>query len=344
MRLALATLLLSLLAPLTVRADVYADLVGLVTAPAKAETSPASSAFDGILAGMGSASAPSAFDGILAGMGASLAPTTPATGIDAILAVMQPDPTESDDIYDSVADAMILDGSLDFLENILYSTPDRQIFSPGFYRGGGPRFAGTASLPVSGTITSGFGFRRSFGRMHKGVDIRLEVGDTVRAALDGTVVRTGREPRGYGVFVVIQHPEGLETRYAHLSEVLVTAGTQVLSGDPIALGGNTGNSTGPHLHFETRLLGAAFDPTTMFDFSMPPGMLRQRDLAALDAVEDAADTKAHPAAGKRTYVVRTGDTIASVARKAGITTLALCRLNMLSSSDKLQPGRMLRLR
>ncbi|MDE6717800.1 MAG: peptidoglycan DD-metalloendopeptidase family protein [Muribaculaceae bacterium] len=230
----------------------------------------------------------------------------------------------------------------------------------GYFRGySNPSIAGGAVLPVAGIITSRFGYRPAFRRMHKGVDIALQVGDTVVAALDGTVERVSNDPHGYGVFVCLRHSDGMETRYAHLSRALVVPGMRVMAGEPLALGGNTGNSTGPHLHFETRVQGTAVDPTSMFDFSMPSGMTRHRSLAALDSenprhavnMYPASYGSANPAAGaalaqreKSTYIVRTGDTVASVARKNGISVLTLCRLNMLSSDSRLTPGTMLKIR
>lgn len=120
--------------------------------------------------------------------------------------------------------------------------------------------------PRFGRLTSGFGFRPRFGRMHKGLDFAMAVGDTVHVPLSGTVSHVGTG-RGYGTYVIIMHGSGLETRYAHLQASLVQPGDVVNSGDAIALSGNTGNSTGPHLHFETRFYGTAVDPRQVFTFS-----------------------------------------------------------------------------
>lgn len=120
--------------------------------------------------------------------------------------------------------------------------------------------------PTRGTVTSNYGWRARFGRMHRGIDIGLKVGDTIRAAFDGKIRVTRYEGRGYGYFVVIRHDNGLETLYGHLSRFLVKPDQYVRAGDPIALGGNTGRSTGPHLHFETRYCGLAINPAAIFDF------------------------------------------------------------------------------
>lgn len=270
----------------------------------------------------------------------------------------------------SVSDAMCVENALDYILNA-YSSP-LPVYSGGIHSQG---IAGrgkyaylippSAMLPISGKVTSGFGYRPRFKRMHKGVDISLNMGDTVCAAINGTVLRVSNDPRGYGLFVCIQHDNGLETRYAHLSKILAVAGERIYAGEPVGLGGSTGNSTGPHLHFETRVNGEAVDPTTMFDFSMPGGRNPYRTLADLDkenpriggqtggydnftagstTMTTSTGTAATAGTGKSTYVVRQGDTIASVARKNGVSVLTLCRLNALSSDDALQPGRMLKLR
>lgn len=115
-------------------------------------------------------------------------------------------------------------------------------------------------------ITSNYGYRASFGRMHKGLDIKVYIGDTISSAFDGKVRVVSYEAKGYGKYVVIRHGNGLETIYGHLSKHLCKVGDVVKAGDPIGLGGNTGRSTGSHLHFETRLLGEALDPSLLFDF------------------------------------------------------------------------------
>ena len=123
------------------------------------------------------------------------------------------------------------------------------------------------AMPHPGYITSPYGYRKRFRRMHKGVDLKVNIGDTIRAAFDGRVRITNFERRGYGNYVVLRHTNDLETVYGHLSGFLVEEGQYVKVGDPIALGGNTGRSTGPHLHFETRYMGYAINPCAIFDFA-----------------------------------------------------------------------------
>lgn len=120
--------------------------------------------------------------------------------------------------------------------------------------------------PVWGQITSTYGYRPKFGRVHKGIDLALHIGDTVRAALPGVVAKVAYDPGGYGHYVVLVHNNGMETRYAHLQAPISTLGETLSAGEPLGLGGNTGNSTGPHLHFEVRYRGTALDPASIFNF------------------------------------------------------------------------------
>jgi len=114
--------------------------------------------------------------------------------------------------------------------------------------------------PVEGTLTSGFGYR--WGRMHEGIDISVPEGTPIRAAADGTVIlmQSEYESGGYGNYTCVDHGGGLSTCYAHQSSFATSVGAQVSQGDVIGLSGNTGHSTGPHLHFEVRVNGAPTDP------------------------------------------------------------------------------------
>ncbi len=122
------------------------------------------------------------------------------------------------------------------------------------------------TMPSGGMVTSGFGPRRLFGsHFHFGVDLDLETGDEVMAAMDG-IIRIARYCGGYGNAIVICHSGGLETVYGHLSEIQVEEGQKVKSGEVIGLGGNTGHSTGSHLHFECRIFGEQIDPMRIVAF------------------------------------------------------------------------------
>lgn len=156
--------------------------------------------------------------------------------------------------------------------------------------------------PVTGIVTSNYGYRPRFGRNHKGIDLALHVGDTVRAAFSGKVRLTRYERAGYGHYVVIRHENGLETVYGHLSRALVKPNQYVKAGEPIALGGNTGRSTGPHLHFETRYLGVAINPADIIDFE---NMTVLRDIFTFNKnVHGVLPPVKAKASKKRTYASR----------------------------------------
>lgn len=128
-------------------------------------------------------------------------------------------------------------------------------------------------MPVrGGRVSSHFGQR--WNRMHYGTDIAVQTGDTVRAAFSGKVRIRYYEAGGYGYCLVIRHYNGLETVYGHLSKFLVNLDQNVRAGQAIALSGSTGRSTGPHLHFETRLVGIPINPENMIDFNR--GKIRSR--------------------------------------------------------------------
>lgn len=220
-------------------------------------------------------------------------------------------------------------------------------------------------MPHPGYITSNYGYRRRFRRHHNGVDLKLNIGDTVRAAFDGRVRIVNFERRGYGKYVVVRHTNDLETVYGHLSAFLVEPGQYVRAGEPIALGGNTGRSTGPHLHFETRYMGYAINPNAIFDFA---NQTTHTDLFTFDKrtykearnFDPAANsqyarqymranppkpyTRTSSGSSSSTYRVRRGDSLSRIASRNGTTVARLCRLNGLSTSSTLRPGQTLRLR
>jgi murein DD-endopeptidase MepM/ murein hydrolase activator NlpD len=115
-----------------------------------------------------------------------------------------------------------------------------------------------------GNLNFKYGMR--WGRMHKGLDLFLRTGDSVVAAFDGVVRYAQFNSGGFGNCVVVRHTNGLETVYAHLSKIMVSVNQYVQGGETVGLGGTTGNSSGPHLHFETRYKDFPIDPETYFDF------------------------------------------------------------------------------
>lgn len=120
-------------------------------------------------------------------------------------------------------------------------------------------------MPANGRLTSVYGYRPRFKRFHRGIDISLNSGDTVRCVLPGIVSKTGYEIGGYGKYVVVSHSGGIDTLYGHLYISSVVPGQKMMAGEAIGLGGTTGNATGPHLHFETRYRGVPIDPIPWFN-------------------------------------------------------------------------------
>jgi murein DD-endopeptidase MepM/ murein hydrolase activator NlpD len=117
--------------------------------------------------------------------------------------------------------------------------------------------------PTNGWVTSQFGYRRSpftgQRELHKGLDISAPTGTPIYASASGKVVKVEKD-HGYGKNIMVDHGSGIVTRYAHLSNYAVKKGDQVKRGQLIAYVGNTGRSTGPHLHYEVRLNGVPVDP------------------------------------------------------------------------------------
>lgn len=159
--------------------------------------------------------------------------------------------------------------------------------------------------PIDGAVTSEFGYRPRFGRMHKGMDIKLNIGDTVRACFDGKVRIAKYNAGGYGYYVVIRHDNGLETVYGHLKRFNVKPGQRVKAGQMIGLGGNTGRSTGPHLHLETRYMGIAINPRAIIDFD---NQTTHKDVYAFDRKTCEKAVKYGPVrrSSKGKYAVKKG--------------------------------------
>lgn len=218
----------------------------------------------------------------------------------------------------------------------------------------------------SRVVNSHYGYRRQFGRNHYGTDIKVYVGDTIRAAFSGKVrvVQDQGRRKGYGKYIIIRHANGLETTYGHLSKQLVRENQVVKAGDVIGLGGNTGFSTGPHLHFETRLLGEKINPEKLFSFEAGDvrgdyyvwrrngrsQLMAAHDVSNMPAVEEKAEESrefqqqkmAERSSRARVYKVRSGDTLSKIAKKYGLTVDRLCRLNNISKRKALKPGQILK--
>lgn len=219
---------------------------------------------------------------------------------------------------------------------------------------------------TSRVVTSNFGSR--WGRQHKGIDLKVYIGDTIRSAFSGKVRMVKYERGGYGKYIVIRHSNGLETIYGHLSKQLVEENQVVRAGEVIGLGGNTGRSTGSHLHFETRLCGVALNPAILFDFraqdvvadsylfrkntymaeSSEANRLRgkigngsytreevQGEMAYGSETEQVAEEKQY-------HKVAKGETLSAIAKKRGVSVSSLCKLNRISKRTRLRPGQILR--
>ena len=208
------------------------------------------------------------------------------------------------------------------------------------------------AMPTPSTkITDIFGYRPRRRRSHAGLDIKVQTGDTIRAAFDGKVRVVQDQGRsGYGKYIVIRHDNGLETVYGHLSKHLVKADQLVRAGDVIGLGGSTGRSTGSHLHFETRFLGIAINPALMFDFEKQDIVADTYTFYKNKTVERAAKQTsgskstavASTGEGAVYYKVKSGDSLSKIAAKQGITIDQLCKLNNLTRKSVLRPGQMIR--
>lgn len=195
--------------------------------------------------------------------------------------------------------------------------------------------------PMKGKVISGYGTPRRPG--HTGIDVKLHAGDTVRSILDGQV-RLAKRFSGYGYLVLVRHSNGLETLYAHLSQLKVKEKQWVKAGELIGLGGRTGRATTEHLHFEARIFGETFDPARLINFET--GALvcdsfyfhrsrMERNLADFKAKKDTPLL----ASGDIThYFIRKGDTLSSIARRFGTSIKALCSLNNISPQKVLKIG------
>ena len=194
---------------------------------------------------------------------------------------------------------------------------------------------------------------------HNGIDIAVKVGDTICSAFDGRVRFSKATETGYGTLVIIRHDNGIETYHGHLSKRLVEAGDRVVAGQPIALGGNSGRSTGPHLHFECRYMGQSFDPERLIDFRT--GDLRrdhlllkrsyfsiyskyEQDWNGEKVLADADKKEAEISAERRYYKVRQGDYLGLIAKRNYTTVSAICRLNGIRADAVLQVGKVLRVK
>lgn len=191
-------------------------------------------------------------------------------------------------------------------------------------------------FPFKNYVTSPFGPRRLF--WHFGQDIKVRKGDTIRCAFDGIVRVIQNDRYGYGKVVVVRHDHRLETLYGHLSKSPLVINQKLKAGDVIGLGGNTGRSTGSHLHFEVRYGGEPFDPNHMVDFQT---FALKADTLVLSKVNFDYLTEVRQTVF---HTIRKGETLGHIARRYGTTVRKLCALNGISPRTLLKIRRKLIIR
>ena len=178
---------------------------------------------------------------------------------------------------------------------------------------------GCFQMPSWGPISSNFGWRHN--RYHKGIDIQMRKGDTVTCAFDG-MVRFAKKQGGYGNLVIVRHYNGLETVYAHLWKIKVKEGDVISAGDLVGLAGSTGHSTGPHLHFEVRFMGAPVDP--QYFISLDYGNLKYNTVVFK---KNKSGLLAAFSPDAEFHSVEKGETFAEIATHYATTTKKLRELN-----------------
>lgn len=187
--------------------------------------------------------------------------------------------------------------------------------------------------PKIGPVNSKFGWRD--GRMHKGIDINLNRGDAIVAAFDG-MVRIAQSKGAFGNVIIIRHYNGLETVYAHLSKIKVKVGQVVTAGQLIGLGGNTGRSSGPHLHFEVRFKGQPLNPASIISFTenktLNDSIIIKKSRYGICAFPSNATL----------HTIERGDSWYEIAKRYGLSMKELCALNGTDKRYYLKIGQKLR--
>ena len=190
----------------------------------------------------------------------------------------------------------------------------------------------TFCMPIYGKLFRGFMYT------HKGLDIKVTRGDTIRAAFDGVVRYAKYNRGGFGYLVIVRHYNGLETYYAHLSKIPVRVNQVVKSGDLVGLGGSTGRSRGPHLHFEIRYKDIPLDPLRVIDFDNQKLIadnfpITRKVFYPNDYIESAVYHK-----------IKNGDTLGRLASKYHTSVKEICAMNKIKPNTTLRVGRTLRVR
>ena len=188
------------------------------------------------------------------------------------------------------------------------------------------------TMPIYGKLFRGFMYT------HYGLDIRLSRGDTVKSAFDGVVRYAKYNRGGFGNLVIIRHYNGLETYYAHNSKLLVRVNQVIKSGDPISLGGSSGRSRGPHLHFEVRYKDVPLDPLKMIDFDNQKLISYTFPITKKVFHPNDYDEKAVY------YKIKSGDTVGKLAKKYHTSIKEICAMNKITPKKNLRIGQSLRVK
>lgn len=210
---------------------------------------------------------------------------------------------------------------------------------------------------IEKVVTSRYGWRNR--RPHKGIDIDLETGDTITSILDGKV-RYVKYNRGHGKAVIVRHSNGLELLYAHMSKQLVKENDLVVKGQPLGLGGATGNARGSHLHLEAMYKGNHINPEYLFDFGDKNSIRsnefwvsnkwtsphlhsskRKSKIEITSSKEEALKEKVKP---YKTHRIRRGDSLSRIAQKYGVSISSICKANGIRRSTTLRVGKRLIIR
>ena len=201
-------------------------------------------------------------------------------------------------------------------------------------------FSGAHFPTIHGTrLNSPYGIRKF--RLHRGVDMHISIGDSIVAAYPGKVVVSKYNRRGYGHYVMIEHANGTRTLYGHLKKRLVNVGDVVEGGQLVGWGGNTGRSSGPHLHFEIRYGEVNIDPATVFNIEEGT-LLENTDHFSIASAVESHNAIQKELSKHRYHRIRSGDTLGKIARLYGTTIERLCQLNGIKRTSILRIGQTLR--
>lgn len=254
---------------------------------------------------------------IAAGSSSATADSTLGNSASAVEFVAVAEPEEDSEELDSLENSNLAEGTLQFLD-----------------------FSGAHFPTLHGTrINSPYGIRHF--RLHRGVDLHISIGDSIVAAYPGKVVVSKYNRRGYGHYVMIEHANGTRTLYGHLKKRLVNVGDMVEGGQLVGWGGNTGRSSGPHLHFEIRYGEVNIDPATVFNLEEGTLLENAEQYALAPAVESHNGIQKE-LSKHRFHRIRPGDTLGKIARRYGTTIERLCQLNGIKRTTILRIGRNLR--